>query len=120
MIHSSTTQPEKKMKPHKHAALIKAWADGADIDYRLDETWPWSTTNNPNWDYAGEFRIKPTIDFVANLRIRPEPKPDVIQFYRIEVDSNDYTVTTTRHASDNLCLTFDGKTGKLKAAKMLK
>lgn len=22
-------------KPHKHAALIKAWADGAEIEYRI-------------------------------------------------------------------------------------
>ncbi len=57
------------MKPHKHAELIKAWADGMQIqkehiDYDADENdfgnTYWSDDNNPSWDEAANFRIKPT------------------------------------------------------------
>lgn len=45
------------MKPHKHAELIKAWADGAQIQRLRENTW--LDTNNPQWDPKIEFRIKP-------------------------------------------------------------
>lgn len=49
-------------KPHIHAELIKAWADGAEIEY-------WDTTHNqwlpcplggPAWHKHTLYRIKPT------------------------------------------------------------
>ncbi len=46
---------------HKHAELIKAWADGAEIQWR-SETYTnnlWVEARNPSWDNACEFRIKP-------------------------------------------------------------
>lgn len=47
-------------KPHKHAALIKAWADGAEIQYRRvgGQNW-YLMTDSINWQAPGEFRIKP-------------------------------------------------------------
>lgn len=46
------------MKPQKHAEVIKAWADGAEIEYRNNGlTWACATT--PTWDERVEFRIKP-------------------------------------------------------------
>ena len=52
------------MTPHKHAALIKAWADGAQIQYRVklhdigQEAWYDSET--PHWHRSDiDFRIKP-------------------------------------------------------------
>jgi hypothetical protein len=47
-------------KPHKHAALIKAWADGAKIEYKsigFNNTWKPTTT--PLWGENDEYRIKP-------------------------------------------------------------
>ena len=100
------------MKPHKHAALIKAWADGAEIEYRLDETWPWSTTNNPNWDYAGEFRIK------------QNPKPDLKYAFFVSREPFSLSGVNFKHmlifTKGDLLITFDGETGKLKAAEVLK
>lgn len=46
-----------KRTPHKHAALIKAWADGADIQ-RKTSAGVWLECT-PHWDLAGEYRIKP-------------------------------------------------------------
>ena len=45
------------MKPHKHAELIKAWADGAEIECRIGGEW--NRINKPNWHEVMEYRIKP-------------------------------------------------------------
>lgn len=45
---------------HKHAEIIKQWADGAQIQY---EDCGWRDCNNPAWDVGTEYRVKP-----------PEPK----------------------------------------------
>ena len=47
------------MKPHKHAELIKAWADGAEIQAKLSRTNEWIDVVNFNWSEDYEFRIKP-------------------------------------------------------------
>lgn len=46
-------------KPHVHAELIKAWADGAEIEY-LHDGISWRTIlNNPSWASGVKYRIKP-------------------------------------------------------------
>lgn len=52
-----TTKP----KPHPHADLIKAWADGAEIQY-FDEkrnVWDDCLLNAPTWGKDIKYRIKP-------------------------------------------------------------
>lgn len=44
--------------PHKHAALIKAWADGAEIQWRRGDEWM-SCLPSPAWYEDKEYRIKP-------------------------------------------------------------
>jgi endonuclease YncB( thermonuclease family) len=48
------------MKPHKHAELIKQWADGAQIQYRYKNFSDWFDIDNPGWDEDVEFRVKPS------------------------------------------------------------
>ena len=43
---------------HKHAELIKAWADGATIQYRHWGS-DWKDSRSPTWDVNWEYRIKP-------------------------------------------------------------
>ncbi len=45
-------------KPHKHAALIKAWADGAVIQVK-DPDGRWRDCLTPGWGTDYEYRIKP-------------------------------------------------------------
>ncbi len=42
---------------HKHAELIKAWADGADIEGFWSGNW--QECKNPTWWEENEYRIKP-------------------------------------------------------------
>ena len=48
-------------KPHKHAELIKAWADGAEIQhYNTDyNEWIDCQDNTPTWNENVKYRIKP-------------------------------------------------------------
>ena len=43
--------------PHKHAATIKAWADGAAIEYIYDGGWLFSA--RPRWELDVDFRVRP-------------------------------------------------------------
>lgn len=47
------------MKPHKHAELIKAWADGAEIQYRPNANYDWVDKEEPLWFEEYQYRIKP-------------------------------------------------------------
>ena len=44
---------------HKHAELIKAWAEGAEIECYCRFTSRWFYKPNPNWSDSLEYRIKP-------------------------------------------------------------
>lgn len=92
--------------PHKHADLIKAWADGAKIEFRWDCLDDWRIITSPLWDQDGDYRIK------------PEPKPDAT--YSLCLHLNKWgELDHIRLEEPNLKLTFDGETGKLKAAEVI-
>lgn len=43
---------------HKHADVIIAWAEGAEIEYRDTPTSRWKKSSNPGWYENYEYRIK--------------------------------------------------------------
>jgi hypothetical protein len=72
------------MKPHKWAKEIKAWADGAEIEYHAknQEDEPWMPfdgrwTNNETWEY----------------RIKPQPKEP--QYLYVFKDEDDFQLFIT-------------------------
>jgi hypothetical protein len=97
---------------HKHAELIKAWADGAIIQYKdIKGLWIDMDWIMPNWDSCEcEFRIK------------PEPKPDVVKSFYANLNYHFQGMHISARLDEvhNLKLTFDGETGKLKSAEVLK
>ena len=102
------------MKPHKHAALIHAWADGAEIEslshgpvLYCDEP-RWLPDRGQCWFPDVEYRIKPT------------PKPDVEHYRQVNLDGIWSAPSARQFIRDNLKLTFDGETGVLKSAEVLK
>lgn len=51
--------------PHKYVEVIKAWADGYQIQFRYlyrDDEWRDFAMDNPGWNNAGiEWRVKPEV-----------------------------------------------------------
>jgi hypothetical protein len=86
---------------HKHADLIHAWADGAEIEFRL-VSGDWRHTDEPAWKWDTVYRIK--------------PKPDIISFLCVLDPSG----IVFGMVGANLKLTFDGETKQLKSAEVLK
>ena len=66
------------MKPHKHAELIKQWADGAEIEWRHFGEEVWWPAKTPSWNISCEYRIKP--------EPKPEPKKVTLYIYSNLID----------------------------------
>jgi hypothetical protein len=103
--------------PHVHAEVIKAWADGAEIEWFSKENKEWIKDNCPLFLEASQYRIK------------PEPKPDIVRYFGVDnwhgSDERisgimDYRLANYSHWDNQLKLTFDGKTNKLKAVEIIK
>lgn len=47
-------------KPHVHAEVIKAWADGAEIEAEFPNG-TWSVVTNPSWFKDCNYRVKPKV-----------------------------------------------------------
>lgn len=77
------------MKPHKHAEVIKAWADGAEVQY-LDGINSWIDAANPQWDDYTQYRIKPepkpnlVVNAMMKFKENGIPAPQALQ-YEVEV-----------------------------------
>ena len=92
---------------HKHYEYIVAWADGAEIEeYR------------PNLDQWVKPEPYPVWDVRFQYRIKPESKPDVIEYYY--ADSFNRLHLMNKGNGPELKLTFDGETGKIKSAEVIK
>jgi len=99
---------------HKHADLIHEWAEGAEIQYRNKYNDFWhslSANDSVLWTEADYYEY----------RIKPAPKPDVVWYAnpRIDGDICSY-MRNIPWAGSNLKLTFDGETGELKSAEIIK
>ena len=96
---------------HKHADLIKQWADGAQIQVKAFSHSGWEDVdmNGEEWYEHYTYRIK------------PEPKPDWFKRIRVQTFGEDICRWDISHYPNaNLKLTFDGETGELKSAEVLK
>ena len=133
------------MKPHKHAELIKAWADGAEIQMKnVNGVW---IDIYPEWIEDCEYRITPESKLNvpdglidpksyyqgyedgknhAEYRIKPEPKPDVEKFFILEANPilglrlNEIAGFKKQPHEDWIRVVFDGETAKMKSAEVLK
>ena len=99
--------------PHKHAALIKAWADGEEIQWYdsspREHRWK-DCPETFGWDERFQFRIK------------PRPRPDRVYYGVFDLVGNvvlESCFTVAKDDGDQIKITFDGDTGKLKSAEVL-
>ena len=93
---------------HKHAEVIKAFVDGKKCEYYI----PYSD----KWE---EINFLTLFESYEQVRIKPEPKPDIVRYTSIGLDYAD-DASERKFPTDNLKLTFDGETGKLKSAEVIK
>jgi len=93
---------------HKHADLIKAWADGAEIQVFHPNTDTWDDcTYDPTWNRRLIYRIK------------PEPKPDDVMYaYLLKIGTE--CVIKTQAPVCNVKFIWDSETGELKLAEVIK
>ena len=80
-----------------HSDLIKAWADGAEIEIYLEYEDRWYVTNTPRWNADSLYRIKPEA-----------PKPIVREMF---VEAN--PTLDNAYNKPNLRLTFHPENGKI-------
>ena len=124
------------MKPHKHAELIKAWADGAEIEYKSKVDGVWCSRDDDPWAEDYEYRVKPESKNQSNICVPAwyitELKHLVeAQGQRGTWDSDDYmrglynglelALAQAEERAPNFKPVFlDGETGELKSAEVLK
>ena len=97
---------------HKHAELIKAWADGAEIQFKApDDDKFRDCLANPAWENDVEYRIK------------PEPKPDVVSYLvRLKSDNSWHEYQCEQLTLGKywqIKLIVDCETDKLKSAEVI-
>jgi hypothetical protein len=90
------------MKPHKHSELIKAWADGHEIQH-FDNAFGWTNcSDSPAWKENIKYRIKPPDDMQIHMAIR-----------------YDEGVIASYTEQSNVKFIFDGETKKLKHVELI-
>lgn len=93
--------------PHKHAPLIKQWADGAKIEQYIPSTSTWYHNENPLWWETARYRVK------------PEQTPDIVRYQFVDDVNTRACLGPDARSIANLMLVFDGETGALKDAQVL-
>lgn len=97
--------------PHKHAELIKAWADGAEIECRSVSVNKWVTLDGPGgdtqpaWLDGCEYRIKPQPPKKVEMwQWVYKDRDSVIYmssgFYKNEAEAESSTCSTILHRAE--------------------
>ena len=91
------------MKPHKWHKEIKAWADGAEIEFKELGKQEWNDDDDPEWcDPSFEFRIKPR-EYTYYTKVK-------ISFKSQGIVNTEFDEMASYHSDgDNLKLTFDSR-----------
>jgi len=102
MVDARKLAPLVANAPHKHAALIKAWADGAEIEY-LSTTNKWEPMfSNMGWYSFIDYRLKPT-----------KPKDKAMEALIVLSPFAGPLLYAAAPDEANCVLVFDGTTNKL-------
>jgi len=75
---------------HKHCDIIKAWADGAEIEYFHTGCQQWFKAPSPQWNEDTEYRIKPKEEFLK-YKVALFKFPDG-EFYTVTYKSEAYII----------------------------
>lgn len=102
---------------HRHADLIHAWAEGAEIEYKPVDVSIWKDCGDLEPSWGNDF---------FEYRIKPEKKPDVVKYVAFDmVQGTMMRYNRPEHATEFerkcglLRIVMDGETGKLIKAEVL-
>jgi len=100
----------KNKRPH--SKLIKAWANGAVIQFRdSDNRWQDYWNNDPSWEEDAEYRIKPDI---------PQADDTIVMYAWANLHDLEIELMPNQNSLDNLRLVFDRQHGRLLKAEVIK
>lgn len=79
------------MTPHKYAAVIKAWADGAEVQYRTNDHAAWTDWTlvedyMPSFGTFLQWRVKPA---PVKLMYRVALMKDIGSYYFVTIDTHE-------------------------------
>jgi hypothetical protein len=99
------------MKPHRHAEIIKEFVNGKECEYHIPYADKWEEIN-----FLADFDTRHTV------RIKPEPKPDVVDYLFVgDKELIHFTeINWVFENTANLKLVWDGETKQLKSAEVIK
>lgn len=87
-------------KPHKHAELIKKWADGAEIQYSEDGKYWSDCLRTPTW-HAVYYRVKPEVTTsLSNDQIRQIYNDTANDFLNGNPQSKEWYINALRAVAD--------------------
>lgn len=96
---ANSEECNKVNKPHKHAEVIKAWADGAEIEYRDPSGGdPWELIPDPHWIPEFEYRVKPKLSTCTRTT-----------YSSLDVPRPDLEITVTKDPSTGVILDLQWK-----------
>lgn len=108
------------MKEHKHAEILRAIADGREVEYRqAQEVWKAPQKNGDGSTYEN-----PVLHTEWEWRIKPEPKPDYVTYIRSDATCYDEIYHTNYKPKMQwklvIKVTWDGETNAPKSVELVK
>lgn len=105
--------------PHKWADVLHAIADGKAVQFKGSYGDDWYDVIDMQRD------PDPINHFEYDWRIKPEPKPDVVKYLGLGCSEGasarvGNSLSLVDHWTNKIKLTFNGETGALKSAEVLK
>lgn len=112
------------MVKHKHAAIIKAWAEDQTkaIQYRRSDSDEWLGASSPNWDEKLQYRIKPECVYpetqMTDLDLNRAANSNQEYAQRWSYEARLVANAAIRHAVDNKQVMLPG--GEMKDEDIIK
>jgi hemoglobin-like flavoprotein len=103
---------------HKHAEVLEAISLGKDVEWFCNSVGKFTLMGKAD-------QVNPIAYPHFDWRIKPEPKPDVVKHFKASIDLKygdaiAHSVAEEWLHCSNMKLTFDGDTGALKSAEVIK
>jgi hypothetical protein len=104
------------MKEHKQAYILRAIADGKEVEWQSFATGEWQSI-------AHGATINPVTDHHIKWRVKPEPKPDYYTYIMSDRSDDRRPIQSENHEFEwklKIKVTWDGETNEAKSVELIK